>query len=417
MPRTFVALGSNLGDRQASLDRALRRLRAEPSVSLRAVSSYYETAPVGGPADQGAYLNAAAALETSLSPDQLLARLLNIETDLGRVRSERDAPRTLDLDILLYDDLIRSTPDPIIPHPRLHQRRFVLVPLAEIAADLVHPVLKKSIHALLDELPPDLDPPRLFPRVEPTSTKELAGLRAVVTGSTSGIGFAIARELARGGASVVVHGYRSATSLEQAVAAIRSLGVESRGVLADLRHPAEHNRLVAETWGEGVDIWINNAGVDLLTGDAADWPFERKWEELIAVDITATMRLSRDVGERMNQGRGGVILNMGWDQAEMGMGGESGQLFGAAKAAVTAFTRSLAKTLAPRVRVNALAPGWIRTAWGETASDTWQERVRRETPLGRWGLPEDVAAMARWLVSPAAAYITGQVSRVNGGAV
>ena len=108
---------------------------------------------------------------------------------------------------------------------------------------------------------------------------------------------------------------------------------------------------------------------------------------------------------------------MGWDRADDGMEGESGQLFAATKGAIMAFTRSLALTLAPEVRVNCLAPGWIRTAWGEKASPSWQQRVRRETPLDRWGLPADVAAAARWLVSPAASFVTGQVIRVNGGVV
>ena len=172
-------------------------------------------------------------------------------------------------------------------------------------------------------------------------------------------------------------------------------------------------------WEEsgGLDIWVNNAGADTLTGEAAGWSFARKLEELLAVDVKATLLLSRAVGQRM-KGRGrGVVLNMGWDQAETGMEGDSGQLFAAAKGAVISFSKSLALTLAPEVRVNCLAPGWIQTAWGQTASETWQQRVRRETPLGRWGTPEDVAAAARWLVSPAASYITGQVIRVNGGAV
>ena len=112
-----------------------------------------------------------------------------------------------------------------------------------------------------------------------------------------------------------------------------------------------------------------------------------------------------------------MILTVGWDQAETGMEGDSGELFAAVKGAVTCFTRSLALSLAPEVRVNCLAPGWVRTAWGETASPAWQERVRRETPLGVWGLPEDVAAAAVWLASPAAAFVTGQTIRVNGGAV
>ena len=135
------------------------------------------------------------------------------------------------------------------------------------------------------------------------------------------------------------------------------------------------------------------------------------------MDVKATMRLSRDVGARMKARGRGAILTVGWDQAETGMEGDSGQLFAAVKGAVTCFTRSLALSLAPEVRVNCLAPGWIRTAWGETASAAWQERVRRETPLGVWGLPEDVAAAAAWLASPAAAFMTGQTIRLNGGAV
>jgi NAD(P)-dependent dehydrogenase (short-subunit alcohol dehydrogenase family) len=162
---------------------------------------------------------------------------------------------------------------------------------------------------------------------------------------------------------------------------------------------------------------VNNAGADTLTGEAAQWPFDRKLAELIAVDVTATMLLSREVGQRMKLAGGGVIVNMGWDQAETGMEGDSGQLFAASKAAVMAFSKSLALSMAPQVRVNCVAPGWIRTAWGEGASGRWQDRVRRETPLERWGLPEDVARTVRWLVSPAANFITGQVIRINGGAV
>jgi 3-oxoacyl-[acyl-carrier protein] reductase len=110
-----------------------------------------------------------------------------------------------------------------------------------------------------------------------------------------------------------------------------------------------------------------------------------------------------------------VILNLGWDRAEQGMAGDSGELFAAAKGAIMAFTKSLAKSLAPDVRVNCIAPGWIRTAWGRQASPYWQHRVSQESLLGRWGLPEDVAGMARFLSSPSASFITGQVLAVNGG--
>ena len=118
----------------------------------------------------------------------------------------------------------------------------------------------------------------------------------------------------------------------------------------------------------------------------------------------------------VSQGSGSIVT-MGWDQAETGMEGDSGELFAATKGAILAFTRSLALSLAPKVRVNALAPGWIKTAWGQHASQAWQDRVIEETPLARWGTPEDVAAAACFLVSDAAAFLTGQVIRVNGGAV
>ncbi len=160
-----------------------------------------------------------------------------------------------------------------------------------------------------------------------------------------------------------------------------------------------------------------NAGADTLTGGAGKWSFDEKLDALLAVDLKATMRLARDIGARMKARGRGSIITIGWDQAETGMEGDSGQLFAAAKGAVMCFTRSLALSLAPEVRVNCIAPGWIRTAWGETASAVWQERVRRETPLGVWGLPEDVADAAVWLASPSARFITGQTIRVNGGVV
>jgi 3-oxoacyl-[acyl-carrier protein] reductase len=251
-----------------------------------------------------------------------------------------------------------------------------------------------------------------------STDRELAGLRAVVTGSTGGIGQAIALELAAAGADVIVHGRRLACA-RAVVKQIEAFVVRTCFLTADLRDPKNCTHLVRTAWEKAgkIDIWINNAGADILTGEAQHWPFERKLAELWAVDVNATMLLSREVGARMKAAGGGFILNMGWDQADTGMEGDSGQLFAAAKAAVMAFTKSLALTLAPEVRVNCLAPGWIRTAWGEQASEKWQERVRRETPLGRWGTPQDVAATARWLVSPAASYITGQVIRINGGAI
>ena len=128
----YIALGSNLGPRDANLRFALEALAATPGVRVLRVSSFHETAPVGGPPGQGPYLNAAALLETTLSPRQLLERLLATELLAGRTRSVPNAPRTLDLDLLLYANLAISEPDLHVPHPRMWGRGFVVGPLGEL---------------------------------------------------------------------------------------------------------------------------------------------------------------------------------------------------------------------------------------------------------------------------------------------
>jgi 2-amino-4-hydroxy-6-hydroxymethyldihydropteridine diphosphokinase len=407
----YVGLGSNLGDRRGQLDQAVAALAATPGISLLRRSATYETEPVGGPPGQGRYLNAVVEVATALPAEGLLERLLAVEEGLGRVRAEKDGPRTIDLDLLCYGDAVLDGPRLTVPHPRLHERLFVLEPLAELAPGLVHPRLGRTVAQLRADL---LGVAALGAR----PGRELTGLRALVTGSTSGIGRAVALELAAGGANVLVHGRRSREA-EDTAAGVRRRGGAAGVLLADLTDIDECDALAERAWRVwgGLDVLVNNAGADTLTGEAARWSFDRKLEALWAVDVRATVRLARRLGRAMKQAGGGVVLNMGWDQAETGMEGDSGELFAAAKGAVIAFSRGLALSLAPQVRVHCLAPGWIRTAWGEGASQAWQERARRETPLGVWGRPEDVAAAARWLASPAAGYMAGQVVRINGGAV
>lgn len=135
------------------LEAAIGRLRASPGVTGVLVSSFYETQPVGGPAGQGLYLNAAARVDTTLPVQDFFDLLRRIESDLGRTRAQHWGPRTIDLDLLLFDDLVLHNPELTVPHPRLHERRFVLEPLAEIAPEVIHPLFQSSIVALLGEMP------------------------------------------------------------------------------------------------------------------------------------------------------------------------------------------------------------------------------------------------------------------------
>jgi 2-amino-4-hydroxy-6-hydroxymethyldihydropteridine diphosphokinase len=145
----FLAFGSNMGNRLANLKAAIYNLTPQMAVKNR--SSVYETPPWGF-TEQAPFLNQVVMVNTYLAPEALLGHLKRLETALGRVPNFHNGPRLIDIDILFYDDLVEDTPPLIIPHPRLHERAFVLVPLAEIAPDLIHPVFGKPIYELLDRL-------------------------------------------------------------------------------------------------------------------------------------------------------------------------------------------------------------------------------------------------------------------------
>jgi 2-amino-4-hydroxy-6-hydroxymethyldihydropteridine diphosphokinase len=149
MTTVYLGLGSNLGDRRRNLEAALDALRAHPQIAVTAVSSFLETDPVGGPPGQGKFLNAAAKIETDLSPEALLKELKRVERSLGRKPGPRWGPREIDLDILLCGDTILETGTLVIPHPRMRERRFVLEPLAEIAPAARDPVTGRTVRKLL----------------------------------------------------------------------------------------------------------------------------------------------------------------------------------------------------------------------------------------------------------------------------
>ena len=252
------------------------------------------------------------------------------------------------------------------------------------------------------------------------STEDIAqrldGVRAVVTGASSGIGAAIAEAFGAAGATVLVT-HRDSEREASAVAERIGGALVAR---ADLRTRGACEALVAQARERlgGLDVWVNNAGADVLTGEAADWNWERKLDLLVAVDLKGTVACSYAAGAVMGeQPGGGTILNMSWDHVAAGMAGDNPELFSAVKGGVLAFSKSLARSLAPRVRVNVLCPGWIETGFAFEADRDFRRSVAESTPLGRWGRPEDVAAAALWLASPEAAFITGQAINVNGGVV
>jgi 3-oxoacyl-[acyl-carrier protein] reductase len=242
----------------------------------------------------------------------------------------------------------------------------------------------------------------------------------LVTGASSGIGRAIAVAAARAGADVALT-YRGneagAREVADEIAALGRRGVVLRLDLADEDSVNAVGPAARAALGR-VDAWVNNAGADILTGDRASLPRVEKLDMLLSVDLRGTMLASWQAAELLTaQPEGGVIINMSWDHVLTGMAGATQQLFSAAKGGVLSFSKSLARTVAPRVRVNILAPGWIETSFGASANDRWRREVAESTPLKRWGVPDDVAGAAVFLASPAAAFLTGHTLVVGGGIV
>jgi 3-oxoacyl-[acyl-carrier protein] reductase len=248
----------------------------------------------------------------------------------------------------------------------------------------------------------------------------LAGRNVLVTGASSGIGRAIALASARAGADVALTYLTNADGAHAVERQIRDLGRRARVLQADVADQTSIRALASgarEALGR-VDVWINNAGADILTGTGAGLSDLEKLDRLLSVDLRGTMLASWQAAELLGaQAQGGVIINMSWDHVLTGMTGRNPELFAAVKGGVLAFSKSLARSLAPRVRVNVIAPGWIETAFALESDEGTRRAVVDATPLKRWGTPEDVAGAAIFLASPAAAFITGQTILVGGGVV
>lgn len=248
----------------------------------------------------------------------------------------------------------------------------------------------------------------------------LSGKAALVTGASSGIGRATALAMARAGADVAVT-YRANQAGARAVAAdVAALGRRSVALPLDLSDESSVRAVGGEAAAAlgRLDIWINNAGADILTGTSASLSDVEKLDRLLAVDLRGTMLASWEAASLLGaRPDGGVIVNMSWDHVLIGMAGRNPEMFAAVKGGVLAFSKALARSVAPLVRVNVLAPGWIETSFGEGLDHERRRAVAAATPLKRWGTPEDVASAAVFLASPAASFVTGHTMIVGGGTV
>jgi len=249
----------------------------------------------------------------------------------------------------------------------------------------------------------------------------LAGKIVLVTGASSGIGRAIALACAEAGADLALTFRENRTGADEAAGSVRAAGRRVEVVRADVSRQDDLDALAAgvrRAFGR-VDVWINNAGADILTGEGARLSWTEKLDRLVAVDLRGTVLASwTAVALMREQPAGGVILNMSWDHVLTGaMRGEYTQVFCAVKGGVYSFSRALAQSAAPHIRVNVLGPGWVETAYGRELDDDVKHRITESIPLKRWATPQDVAHAAVYLASDAAGYVTGQMLLINGGAI
>ena len=243
------------------------------------------------------------------------------------------------------------------------------------------------------------------------------GKTVVITGAGRGIGRALAVGFAAQGANIVVHYGQSRQDAEEVMRQVVSSGGQAVLAQADVCVSDEVQGLVeqARTTFGAIDVWINNAGASANSAESQELSEIERFERMIAVDVIGTWRCCRAAIPAMNTGS--CLLTLGWDHAFDGAAGFVNQMYAVSKGAVIGMTRCLARELAPAIRVNCIAPGWVENAWAQSRAETFRQRVTERIPLKRWGTPADIVSAALFLASPAASFITGQVVIVDGGEV
>ncbi len=247
----------------------------------------------------------------------------------------------------------------------------------------------------------------------------LEGKIVLVTGASSGIGRAIALRCARAGADLAITYRKNQSGAEDTAREIHRLGRRAEIIRFDVSRSQDIYQLVSQLRSsfDRVDVWVNNGGADILTGEAGRLSKSEKLDLVLSVDLRGTVLASWAAVELMRKRGGGAIINMSWDHVVQGMDGDNPGIYSAAKGGIASFSKSLARHVAPEIRVNILAPGFIETAFGEQADPKFRQKVITMTPMGRWGTPEDVANAALFLASDESGFLTGQMIMVNGGVV
>lgn len=241
----------------------------------------------------------------------------------------------------------------------------------------------------------------------------------LVTGASSGIGRAVALCCAAAGADIALTYRQNQSGAESTASQIRGLGRRAEVMRADLSRPEDIELLaphLSRTFND-INVWVNNAGADILTGEGGRLSRREKLDRVLSVDLRGTVLASWAAVDFMRSHSGGVIINVSWDHVIQGMEGENPGIYSAGKGGIASFSKSLARDVAPDIRVNIVAPGFIETAFGVQANPKFRQKVIEMTPLKRWGTPEDVAHAVVFLASDQSAFLTGQTIMVNGGVV